>query len=179
MFKLVRKRRCLIHSRTICISEMLMVPLGIANNDMSEVVNMTENSLETIEFELALLLRRITSFTTSKKIGSLDRSAYLLLHQIASHGSAGVKALSDEFWLDISTVSRQAAALEQKGYVVRIPDPMDGRAYSLQITELGNKELIENKDARSAEIGELLKDWSPEDRERFGQLMRKFNRTFT
>jgi len=139
---------------------------------------MNENSLETIEFELALLLRRLTSITTSKRVGNLDRSAYLLLHQIASHGSAGVKALSDEFRLDISTVSRQAAALEQKGYVERIPDPSDRRAYSLQITELGTTELINNKNARIERIGALLKDWPDEDGEQFGQLMKKFNRTF-
>ncbi|MUT66470.1 MarR family winged helix-turn-helix transcriptional regulator [Paenibacillus sp. NEAU-GSW1] len=139
---------------------------------------MDPKALETIEVELALLVRRITSITASKKIGSLERSAYLLLHQIASHGSAGVKALSDEFRLDISTVSRQAAALEQKGYVERIPDPQDGRAYSLQITKLGAKELIENREARIARIEALVKDWTDEEREQFGSLMKKFNRTF-
>ncbi|MFB9757386.1 MULTISPECIES: MarR family winged helix-turn-helix transcriptional regulator [Bacillaceae] len=139
---------------------------------------MDEHALETIELEMAILLRRATSITTSKKIGNLDRSAYLLLHQIASHGSAGVKALADEFHLDISTVSRQAAALEQKGYVYRVPDPLDGRAYSLQITDLGKKELNEYKQARLVRFEELLKDWSDEEREVFGQLLKKFNRTF-
>lgn len=139
---------------------------------------MDEHALETIELEMAILLRRATSITTSKKIGNLDRSAYLLLHQIASHGSAGVKALADEFHLDISTVSRQAAALEQKGYVYRVPDPLDGRAYSLQITDLGKKELNEYKQARLVRFEELLKNWSDEEREVFGQLLKKFNRTF-
>lgn len=100
---------------------------------------MKEQSLETIEFELAVLVRHITSIASNKKNWTLDRSAYLLLHQIFAHGSAGVKALADEFRLDISTVSRQAAALEQKGYVCRIPDPLDGRAFSFQITDLGKK----------------------------------------
>lgn len=139
---------------------------------------MDQHSLETIEFELALLLRRITSFTTTN-IGTLDRSAYLLLQQIAHHGSAGIKALSEEFHLDISTVSRQAAVLEQRGYVHRIPDPLDRRAYSLQITGPGTKELIETKAARTARIGALLKDWTDEECEAFGKLMSKFNRTFS
>src|ERR1700730_17701741 len=109
---------------------------------------MDELSLDTIELEMAILARRLTSITANIKVSNLDRSAYLLLHQIASHGSAGVKALADEFHLDISTVSRQAAALEQKGYVYRIPDPLDGRAYSHQITDLGTKELNEYKRVR-------------------------------
>lgn len=133
--------------------------------------------METIELEMAILHRRITSITTCKQIGNLDRSAYLLLHQIASHGSAGVKALADEFHLDISTVSRQAAALEQKGYVYRTPDPLDGRAYFLQITDLGTKELNEYKNGRLIRIGKLLESWSDEERKAFGQLLRKFNHT--
>ncbi|UVI30154.1 MarR family winged helix-turn-helix transcriptional regulator [Paenibacillus spongiae] len=140
---------------------------------------MGENSLDMIEFELTLLHRRLTSISTDKTIGNLDQSAYLLLQRIAYHGSTGVKALSDEFRLDISTVSRQAAALEQKGYVSRIPDPLDGRAYSLHITDQGIEELMESKNARQARIEELLKSWSDEERSLFGQLMKKFNRTFT
>lgn len=139
---------------------------------------MDERSLETIELELAILVRHITSIASQRKNGNLDRSAYLLLHQISAHGSAGVKALADEFRLDISTVSRQVAALEQKGYVYRTPDPSDGRACSFQITELGAKELVEYKQARLARVKEKLKEWPDEECKRFGELLRKFNRTF-
>lgn len=134
--------------------------------------------METIELELAILVRHINSIASDKKIGTLDRSAYLLLHQISAHGSAGVKALADEFRLDISTVSRQAAALEQKGYIYRTPDPQDRRSFSLQITDLGAKELDESKRARLARVTEKLKDWSDEDCHTFGKLLTKFNRTF-
>jgi len=137
-----------------------------------------EHALETIELEMAILGRRLTSISTNNKTGHLDRSAYLLLHQIHSHGSAGVKALADEFRLDISTVSRQAAALEQKGYVIRTPDPSDKRAFTLQLTELGRRELFKHKQARLARIKELLRNWPEEERAMFGELLKKFNRTF-
>ncbi|MFZ3101824.1 MAG: MarR family transcriptional regulator [Desulfitobacteriaceae bacterium] len=136
---------------------------------------MDEHALKIIELELAILIRRVSLITTYNKLGNLDRSAYLLLHQITSHEAAGVKALADESHLDISTVSRQAAALEQKGYVYRIPDPLDGRAYSFQITDLGTKEYNEHKQARLAKIADILKEWSAEDCEMFGQLLRKYN----
>lgn len=138
---------------------------------------MNENSLEAIELELAILYRRITSITTHKKIDILDRSAYLLLHQISSHGSVGVKVLADEIGLDISTVSRQAAALEHKGYIYRIQDPLDGRASSLQITELGASELKESKQARLVKVARVMENWSAEERKVFGHLLRKFNRS--
>jgi DNA-binding MarR family transcriptional regulator len=140
---------------------------------------MDKHPIETIELEMALLSRRLTSMGTYKKIGTLDQSAYLLLNQIASHGSAGVKALSDEFRLDISTVSRQAAALEQKGYVSRIPDPSDGRAYTLQISSLGSETLNENMKLRKDRLVKLLEDWSEEERKVFGQLLQKLNESIS
>jgi len=138
---------------------------------------MNKQSLESLEIEMAILVRRLTSLTSDKKIGNLDRSAYLLLHQISTHGCAGVRTLADAFQLDISTVSRQAAALEQKEYVYRIPDPQDRRAYALQITDLGKQELVEYKQARSDRLKEVLKDWSDEECQAFAQLLKKFNLT--
>jgi DNA-binding MarR family transcriptional regulator len=139
---------------------------------------MNEQAYDTIEVELAILIRHITSISSDKKFGNLDRSAYLLLHQISTHGSAGVKALAEIFQLDMSTVSRQAAALEQKGYVCRIPNPLDKRAFPFHITDLGMKELLQYKQARSAKLMELLDDWSDEECQNFGQLLKKFNRIF-
>lgn len=136
-----------------------------------------DKSLETIELEMAVLYRRITTVTASGKNGNLDRSAYLLLHRIHAHGAVGVKSLADEFQLDISTVSRQAAALEQKGYVRRIPDPADRRAFFMEITELGIKEYTIYKAARLARIRELLADWPKEETETFAALLQKFNHT--
>jgi DNA-binding MarR family transcriptional regulator len=138
---------------------------------------MEQHSLETLELELAVLIRRVSLITTYNKFGNLDRAAYLLLDQITSRGSAGVKALADESHLDISTVSRQVATLEQKGYVSRIPDPLDGRACSLQITDLGTKEYNQHKQARLDKIADTLKNWSNEEGEVFGQLLRKYNRS--
>lgn len=138
---------------------------------------MYDKFLEMIEIELAILIRRVTHASNKKQIGTLERSAYLLLHQIATYGASGVKALAEEFQLDISTVSRQAATLEQKDYLFKIPDPTDGRAYSFQITELGLKLLMETKQTRMKLIKETTKDWSQEDREMLGKLLRKWNQS--
>lgn len=139
---------------------------------------MGKQSLHMIDFELAILLRRVTSMTTNPKFGNLERSEYLLLNQITMHGAAGMKSLSEYLHLDISTVSRQTSALENKGYVYRIPDPSDGRAYSLMITESGVRELHAYKQARLIRMEELLEGWNEEEREAFGQLLQKFNHSF-
>ncbi|MFF2888709.1 MarR family winged helix-turn-helix transcriptional regulator [Paenibacillus sp. NPDC057967] len=137
----------------------------------------SDRSLETIEFELAVLIRRVMSISANKKGAKLDRAAYLLLHQILVQGSAGVKALGEELQLDISTVSRQAAVLEQKGYVRKVPDAQDGRAYFYQITALGETDLQEYRQARLASINRLVEGWHEEEREQFGQLLMKFNQS--
>lgn len=139
---------------------------------------MTKNAIHTIEAELGIFIRRFIAATTNKKVGNLDRAAYLLLHQISTHGSAGVKALAEEFQLDMSTISRQTAALEQKGYLYRIPDPQDGRAYSMQLTDAGTAELALSKEARLAYLTKHLQDWTEVDQQRFGELLNKFNDTF-
>lgn len=138
---------------------------------------MKEPSVEIIELELSKLVRRITLESTAKKYGSLDRAAYLLLHHLSSHGPAGVKALAEAFRLDSSTTSRQTAALEQKGYVYRIPSEQDRRAYFLSITDSGAAELASSKQVRITRILELLNDWKPEEADQFGQLLAKFNRS--
>ena len=142
------------------------------------MVSLCEHSLETIQFELATLVRYITSVSPDKRNSDLDRSGYLLLHNISFRGSAGVKTLANEYHLDISTVSRQAAALEAKGYVYKIPDPMDKRAYFYEITESGTKELGKYRAERVNNLKKLLNGWSDEERQQLGELLKKFNYAF-
>jgi len=142
------------------------------------IEDMHKKDLEMIELELTILIRRSTFLSSHKKFGNLDRSAYLLLRRLADLGPAGVKVLAKEFQLDISTISRQVAALEQKRFVYRIPDPSDGRAYTLQITELGTKVFTEHRKARLDRLVEVTNDWSDEECEAFGQLLKKFNQFY-
>ena len=83
--------------------------------------------------------------------------------------------LAAEFDLDISTVSRQARALEDKAYVKKVPDTQDGRSYFYQITEAGLAELTANQLSRLDSITNLLCDWTDDDRENLGYLLKKFN----
>ncbi|WP_379304226.1 MarR family winged helix-turn-helix transcriptional regulator [Paenibacillus sp. GCM10027628] len=137
-----------------------------------------DKDLKAIDYEMAMLIRRATSAAIDKKLGNLERSHYLLLYQLAENGAMGVKALADAFHLDISTASRQAAALEAKGYVERLPDPEDGRASFFRLTALGAKELQDTKAIRLNRINLLLQDWSTEDRQKLVELLGRFNRTF-
>lgn len=136
---------------------------------------MSEKSLSQIELEMAVLSRRIASVARNKREENLVRAAYLLLFQISTHGPAGVKGLAEELQLDISTVSRQAASLDQKGYIKKVPLPQDKRSYLYEITEEGRREMTEYQQIRREKVDELLSDWTEEERAQFGLLLKKFN----
>ncbi|MCD5323388.1 MULTISPECIES: MarR family winged helix-turn-helix transcriptional regulator [Pontibacillus] len=136
---------------------------------------MSEQSVELIERQITDFIRRIVM--TEQRKGRMERSAYILLRQLSSFGPAGVKTLSEELHLDISTVSRQATKLVEKQYVEKLPNPDDKRAYFYKITELGSKELEGNKQQRFERLEEMLKDWTEEEQETFGRLLKKYNET--
>lgn len=139
---------------------------------------MDKQSIESIQLELAIFVRYITSVTPDKKKNGIDRSGYLLLHQISQHGSTSVKALAHEYHLDISTVSRQAASLESKGCIYKIPNPVDKRSYSYEITPLGKKILQDYKQEQVEKLELLFEDWTEEECQQFSMLLKKFNNIF-
>lgn len=136
---------------------------------------MEEKDLELIDYELVVLIRRSS---LDKELGGLDRSTYTLLTQLSMNEPIGVKALANEFHLDISTISRQTSVLEAKGYVQRLPDPTDGRSSYFQVTKEGIRKLMEAKKVRIARYTHLTKDWTDEERQKFGELLARLNRTF-
>lgn len=136
---------------------------------------MRKQAIEVIENEVMDFIRRI--IMSEKRNGRLDRSAFVILRQLSTHGPAGVKTLADELHLDISTISRQAAALVEKGYVDKMPNPRDGRAYFYRITDLGTKELNENRQRQVDRLTKVLEGWSDEECITFGQLLKKYNQT--
>ncbi|GAA0432308.1 MarR family transcriptional regulator [Lentibacillus halophilus] len=134
---------------------------------------MDDESLELIEQEISVFVRRVT--LTEKRFGNLERSAYILLRELYHHGPIGVKKLAEQLHLDMSTVSRQAAALVQSQYIEKIPNPNDGRSYFYQITTSGIKEMEEYRQQRYRYLAYILEDWSAEEQAYFGKLLQKYN----
>jgi len=138
---------------------------------------MDEKIFEDVQLELAALVRNITSVTSDKTLG-LDRSGYLILHHLIENGAAGTKAIAHHFRLDISTASRQARALEEKGYVYRIPNPEDKRAYAFDITQAGSAQFEAYKQFKVLRIQKLLTGWSEAELHQFSKLLQKSNASF-
>ena len=133
------------------------------------------DAIGVVEHEIMLLLRLAES--ARKDAVTLDRSAYLLLYELASRGAVGIAALADTFQVDLSTASRQAAALETKGLVQRRPDPGDARVSLLEATALGEAQFQAAHNAYLVLFADLLEDWPKADCQRFGAYLARLNQT--
>ena len=104
---------------------------------------------------------------------SLDRALFPLLVGLSIAGSLSVAELADGVGRDPSTVSRQLAKLEQLGLVKRPQAREDGRVRAAAITRAGARVLDAITKARRKLLGELLQDWSAEERRILPELLQR------
>lgn len=137
---------------------------------------MNEDPVQMIEYQIALLVRLTTAH--SPKLGSLDRSEYLLLSELEVSSPLAINALADKLLLNLSTASRQVSALESKYYIKRYPDVTNGRISLVEITSEGLEILHKVQKARHDAYVEMLHDWSPEEINILESNLSRLNRDF-
>jgi DNA-binding MarR family transcriptional regulator len=106
---------------------------------------------------------------------ALEPAAYRVLGRIAGGGPARLSALAGDMCVDLSTVSRQVAALESVGLLRRTPDPHDRRASVIEATGAGIEAFARNRDRWLRALHELLADWTAAERHQFAVLLTRFN----
>jgi DNA-binding MarR family transcriptional regulator len=78
--------------------------------------------------------------------------------------------LAERACLDLSTVSRHLRAQEAAGYVIRSPDPEDGRAMLLSVSDAGRTFVAETRQRHRELVGAAIQNWSDADVEAFTRL---------
>lgn len=91
--------------------------------------------------------------------GRLELAAIGLLSCLERCGAGRVSALAEQTRQELSTVSRQVAALERAGLLDRRRDPDDSRASLLTLTAAGAETLRAVRRARSTLLAERLPGW--------------------
>ncbi|MED1201514.1 MarR family winged helix-turn-helix transcriptional regulator [Heyndrickxia acidicola] len=137
---------------------------------------MKEDSIQSIEYEIALLVRLITAY--SPRLGMLDRSEYMLLSVLENTSPLSINGLAEHLMLNLSTASRQIAALESKKYIKRSPDIKNGRISLVEITSGGLEILHKVQKARSEFYSEVLQDWSQDELESLEANLTRLNFDF-
>ncbi len=103
----------------------------------------------------------------------LPRGQVWLLARLASSEPIRLSDLATSLGVDQSTLTPQAQRLECDGLIAREPDPHDGRAALLRVTQAGQRLLSRLHRARRATFEELLADWSEPDRAQAAQVLNR------
>jgi len=82
--------------------------------------------------------------------------------------------LAERVYADVSTMSRQVTHLVGLGLVDRLPDPEDGRAHRLTLTDEGIQLLADLRASRETWIRGHLEGWSESDIRTFAGYLERF-----
>lgn len=123
------------------------------------------------EAVIGLLMQAGRSLRTRHPEDQVDPSTFPLAKRLMFCGAMRVSDLAASVELDTSTVSRQIKQLEDKQIVERTPDPADGRASLVQLSEPGRQVMQAAFQRRFRRIETALEPWSSRDRETLQRLL--------
>jgi DNA-binding MarR family transcriptional regulator len=143
------------------------------------IVGLVDDPGAEIAETLGLLLRRATRAGLYRDLTeglgeAVDELTYPVLSGLARTGPRTSAGLADDVGLDRSGVSRYASRLEAAGLVRREPDPADGRAVLLTLTDRGAETVAVLRARLAAHITSSLEDWPYGEVTTLARLLRKF-----
>ncbi len=138
--------------------------------------------LEQVGRELGLLIRSLKSLhhEVLAEVGvRVELPAMALLTIVSERGRSRPSTLAEALHLDLSSVSRQVAALEREGWLSRERDPADFRAALVDLTPAGREVLLSVRAASVRHLRRLLPNWSVTDLGEFADQLRRFRADLT
>ena len=127
-----------------------------------------------LERELTVLLRRARASQgeMAREVHpDLESAAYGLLVRLEERGGQRATELAAFIGVGKATMSRQLRALEDLGLVAREPDPADGRAWLVRLTEEGHRRVSKVRDARRARYVRQLAHWDAREVAELARLL--------
>jgi DNA-binding MarR family transcriptional regulator len=95
---------------------------------------------------------------------SIGRTGYWLLVRVSDVGPIRLSDLAGTVELDLSTISRKIRDLVASGLIARTPDPADGRAALLSLTDQGIAVLEAVSESRRQVLAQAIAEWTDEER---------------
>lgn len=106
----------------------------------------------------------------------LEPAAYGLLIRLDELGRQRATELAAYIGVGKATMSRQLRALEELGLLAREPDPADGRAWLVDLTEEGRSRVGRVREARRARYVSQLAHWDRREVAELARLLHQLNR---
>ncbi|MEV5337797.1 MarR family transcriptional regulator [Streptomyces sp. NPDC052676] len=131
-----------------------------------------------LERELTVLMRRARAKQGEMARAvhpDLESAAYGLLVRLDECGRQRATELAAYIGVGKATMSRQLRALEDLGLVAREPDPADGRAWLVHLTEEGSRRVQRVREARRARYVSQLAHWDRHEVAELARLLRQLN----
>lgn len=107
-----------------------------------------------------------------------ERAAHFLVICLVHQGPLRTGGLAEAVHSDPSTISRQVSYLVQQGLVERRPDPQDGRACVLAVTDKGERMVEDYKQQRNEHLVAMLATWQHDEVLRLVDMLDRFNADF-
>ncbi|MFF3381264.1 MarR family winged helix-turn-helix transcriptional regulator [Streptomyces sp. NPDC002680] len=101
----------------------------------------------------------------------LERSAVVLLRQIADSEPLRPGELANLLAVEASHITRQVQRLQEAGYVTRVPDPHDRRAQRIRLTAAGEEAVVRIQEVKRHSMRMALEDWSPQELRRLAAFV--------
>ena len=117
--------------------------------------------------------RHLSHAAAHELYGDLPSFGWAVLVPLERDGEQRCSALAAGLGVDGSVASRQVAALERAGYVQRRPDPLDGRASLIGLSEAGAAALARTREVRADWATAALADWTDEEADTLCRLLER------
>ena len=105
----------------------------------------------------------------------LQPLGYRVLSILVSQQAQQQIVLASELHVDKATMSRTIKQLQSQGLVTREPDPSDGRAMLVSITDTAREAWVASGARARSLMRERLADWEPAEIRRFADLLARLN----
>ncbi|WP_405950531.1 MarR family transcriptional regulator [Streptomyces prunicolor] len=131
-----------------------------------------------LERELTFLLRRARANQgeMAREVHpDLESAAYGLLVRLDEYGRQRATELAAYIGVGKATMSRQLRALEDLGLIAREPDPADGRAWLVDLTDEGRRRVAHVREARRARYVSQLSHWDRREVAELARLIHQLN----
>jgi DNA-binding MarR family transcriptional regulator len=139
-------------------------------------VHITRDTTERLTTGVVRLVRtgrQVESRVAADLYGDLPSFGWALLAPLEREGPQRCSALAARLGVDVSVASRQVAALERAGYVARRPDPSDGRASLISLSDAGAAALDRVRDVRTSWAAGALGEWTEDEARALSALLER------